>query len=401
MEIAFVSSNRLKQELDLKRNLLNARILSVFYNHPSRFIGSLLLGNNVALVIYGMAMADLLKPWIIDFLPDTIQSEFPVLLIQTIISTLLILITAEFIPKVLFRINPNTTLKFFSIPVWIFYYSFFPFILIYIGFSEFLLKKVFRVRLSSKRYQFSSIDLEEYVKEYNPDEEKQEEFNQEIQMIQNAMGFKNVKLRDCMVPRTEINALELNEKISNLIKLFTETGHSKIMIYEESIDKLIGYVHSFDMFRNPVNINKIIRKADVYPETMAANELLKEFIQSHRSVAIVVDEFGGTSGIVTMEDIIEEIFGEIEDEYDVEETVEKQLSEKEFILSTRLEIDYLNEKYKLDIPVSDEYETLAGFIIHYHESIPDKNEEILIPPFNFKILKSSGNRLEEVKLEII
>lgn len=401
MEIAFVSSNRLKQELDLKRNLLNARVLSVFYKNPSRFIGSLLLGNNIALVIYGMAMAKLLEPGIIDILPNSLRSEFYVLLIQTIISTLLILITAEFIPKVLFRISPNTTLKFFSIPVWIFYYSFYPFIFIYIGFSEFLLKKVFRVQLSSKRYQFSAIDLEEYVKEYYPDEEKQEEFNQEIQMIQNAMGFKNVKLRECMVPRTEINALEINEKISNLIKMFTDTGHSKIMIYEESIDKLIGYVHSFDMFRNPDNIKKIVRKADVYPETMAANELLREFIKNHRSVAIVVDEFGGTSGIVTMEDIIEEIFGEIEDEYDVEETVEKQLSAKEFILSARLEIDYLNEKFKLDIPTSDEYETLAGFIINNHESIPDKNEEISIPPFNFKILKSSGNRLDEVKLELI
>lgn len=401
MEIAFVSSNRLKQELDLKRNQFNARILSVFYNNPSRFIGSLLLGNNVALVIYGMAMARLLEPGIVDILPEVIRTEFMVLLIQTIVSTLLILFTAEFIPKVLFRINPNTTLKFFSIPVWIFYYSFYPFILLYIGFSEFILKKVFRVRLSSKRYQFSSIDLEEYVKEYNLDEEKQEEFNQEIQMIQNAMGFKNVKLRDCMVPRTEINALEINEKINNLIDLFTQTGHSKIMIYEESIDKLVGYVHSFDMFRNPESIKKIVRKADVYPETMAANDLLKEFIKSHRSVAIVVDEFGGTSGIVTMEDIIEEIFGEIEDEYDFEETVEKQISEKEFILSARLEIDYLNEKYKFNIPASDDYETLAGFIIHFHESIPEKSEEIILPPFKFKILKASGNRLEEVKLELI
>jgi len=401
MEIAFVSSNRLKQELDLKRNLLNARILSVFFNNPSRFIGSLLLGNNIALVIYGMAMAKLLEPAIVKVLPEALLSEFSVLLVQTIVSTLLILITAEFIPKVLFRINPNSTLKIFAIPVWIFYYSFYPFILLYIGFSEFILKRIFRVRLSSKMYQFSSVDLEEYVKEYKSDEEKIEEFNQEIQMIQNAMGFKNVKLRDCMVPRTEINALEMNENIKKLIELFTQTGHSKIMIYEESIDKIIGYVHSFDMFENPQSIKKIVRKANVYPETMAANELLKEFIKNHRSVAIVVDEFGGTSGIVTMEDIIEEIFGEIEDEYDFEETVEKQISKKDFIFSARLEIDYLNDKYKFEFPVSDEYETLAGFIIQFHESIPEKNEEILIPPFKFKILKASGNRLDEVKLELI
>lgn len=401
MEIAFVSSNRLKQELDLKRKLLNARVLSVFYENPGRFIGSLLLGNNIALVVYGIAMAKLLEPGIKEFIPHSGYSEFFVLLIQTIISTLIILLTAEFIPKVLFRINPNSILKFFSIPVWIFYYVFYPLVRIYIGFSEFILRKVFRVNISSTRYQFSSIDLEEYVKEFKPDEEKQDEYNQEIQMIQNAMGFKNVKLRDCMVPRTDIKALDINDDIDKLIALFIQTGHSKIMIFEESIDKLVGYVHSFDMFKKPESITEIIRKAEVYPETMTANDLLNDFIRNHKSVAIVVDEFGGTSGIVTMEDVIEEIFGEIEDEYDIEETVEKQISDVEFILSARIEIDYLNDKYKLDIPVSDEYETLAGFIIQYHESIPEKNEEIIIPPFKFQIIQSSGNRLEEVKLELI
>jgi len=401
MEIAFVSSSRLKQELDLKRKLLNARTLSVFYNNPSRFIGSLLLGNNIALVVYGIAMAKLLEPGIKDLIPDTLYSEFLVLLIQTIVSTLVILITAEFIPKVLFRINPNTTLKFFSIPVWIFYYSFYPFVLLYIGFSEFILKKVFRVHLSSNSYQFSAIDLEEYVKEFKPDEKTKDEYNQEIQMIQNAMGFKNVKLRDCMVPRTEIKALEIYDNIETLIELFVQTGHTKIMIYEDSIDNLIGYVHSFDVFKKPESIRKIIRKAKVYPETMAANDLLNDFIGSHKSVAIVVDEFGGTSGIVTMEDVIEEIFGEIEDEYDVEKTVEKQISQTEFILAARLEIDYLNDKYKLDIPVSDEYETLAGFIIQHHESIPEINEVITITPFKFQILNASENKLDEVKLELI
>lgn len=401
MEIAFVSSNRLKQELDLKRKLLTAKILSVFYENPSRFIGSLLLGNNIALVVYGIAMAKLLEPGIKSLLPASVYSEFLVLLLQTIISTLIILFTAEFIPKVVFRINPNSTLKLFSIPVWIFYYVFYPFVLLYIGFSEFILKKVLRVNLASRSYQFSAIDLEEYVKEFKPDEEKTDDYNQEIQMIQNAMGFKNVKLRDCMIPRTEIKALEINEDINAVTELFIQTGHSKIMIFEESIDKLIGYVHSFDMFRKPDNISTVIRKADVYPETMAANTLLNEFIGKHKSVAIVVDEFGGTSGIVTMEDVIEEIFGEIEDEYDVEETVEKQISDVEYILSARIEIDYLNEKYKLELPVSDEYETLAGFIIQHHESIPEINEEIIIPPFKFKILKSSVNKLEEVKLELI
>ena len=400
MEIAFVSSSRLKQELDLKRKILPARILSVFYSNPSRFIGALLLGNNIALVVYGIAMAILLESFIINVLPAGWNSEFVVLLIQTIISTLLILFTAEFLPKVLFRINPNATLKFFSIPVWLFYFIFYPVILLYIGFAEILLKKVFRLQLSNVSYEFSPIDLQAYVKEYQSVEERQETLNQEIQMVQNVIGFKNVKLRDCMVPRTDIKAVEISEDVEILRALFTSTGHSKIMIYEDTIDNLVGYVHAYDMFSKPPDIEKVTRKADVYPETMAAKDLLDFFIKKHKSTAIVVDEFGGTSGIVTMEDIIEEIFGEIEDEHDKEQMVEKEIRPNEYIFSTRIEIDYLNEKYKFNMTVSDEYETLAGFIIHFHESIPAVDETIEIPPFRFTILKSSGNRIEEVKLEV-
>ena len=400
MEIAFVSSSQLKHQLDIKRDVLSARILSVFYNNPSRFIGALLLGNNIALVVYGIAMAGLLEPLIIRALPPSFNSEVIVLLIQTLISTFIILITAEFFPKILFRINPNSVLKFFALPVWLFYYLFFPLILVYIGFSKFLLKQVFRISLSEESYQFSAIDLEEYVKEYAPGEEEEDEVNQEMQMIQNAIEFKNVKLRDCLVPRTEIKAIELNEDIAQLRQMFTTTTHSKIMIYEENIDKLVGYVHAFDMFSQPETIKDVVRKVDVYPETLPANKLLSDFISNHKSVAVVVDEFGGTSGIVTMEDVIEEIFGEIEDEYDKEENLEKKISETEYLFSARLEIDFLNEKYKLNIPVSDEYETLSGFIIHAHESIPELHEQIEINPFIFTVLKSSENRIEEVKLEI-
>jgi CBS domain containing-hemolysin-like protein len=400
MEIAFVSSSQLKHQLDIKRDILPARILSVFYNNPSRFIGALLLGNNVALVVYGIAMAGLLEPLIIKALPASFHSEVVVLLIQTLISTFIILITAEFFPKILFRINPNSTLKFFALPVWLFYYLFFPLIFLYIGLSKFLLKYVFRISLSEESYQFSAIDLEEYVKEYAPGEEEEAEVNQEMQMIQNAIEFKNIKLRDCLVPRTEIKAIELNEDVEQLRRLFTTTAHSKIMIYEENIDKLVGYVHAFDMFSQPETIKDVVRKVDVYPETLPANKLLSDFISNHKSVAVVVDEFGGTSGIVTMEDVIEEIFGEIEDEYDKEENLEKKISETEYLFSARLEIDFLNEKYKLNIPVSDEYETLSGFIIHAHESIPELHEQIEINPFIFTVLKSSENRIEEVKMEI-
>jgi CBS domain containing-hemolysin-like protein len=400
MEIAFVSSSQLKHQLDIKRDILPARILSVFYNNPSRFIGALLLGNNVALVVYGIAMAGLLEPLIIKALPASFHSEVVVLLIQTLISTFIILITAEFFPKILFRINPNSTLKFFALPVWLFYYLFFPLIFLYIGLSKFLLKYVFRISLSEESYQFSAIDLEEYVKEYAPGEEEEAEVNQEMQMIQNAIEFKNIKLRDCLVPRTEIKAIEINEDVEQLRRLFTTTAHSKIMIYEENIDKLVGYVHAFDMFSQPETIKDVVRKVDVYPETLPANKLLSDFISNHKSVAVVVDEFGGTSGIVTMEDVIEEIFGEIEDEYDKEENLEKKISETEYLFSARLEIDFLNEKYKLNIPVSDEYETLSGFIIHAHESIPELHEQIEINPFIFTVLKSSENRIEEVKMEI-
>jgi len=400
MEIAFVSSSRLKQELDLKRGILPAKILSSFYTHPSRFIGALLLGNNIALVVYGIAMTLVLEPFILHFLPVSMQSEFTLLLLQTILATLLILIVSEFIPKMLFRINPNTILKTFAVPVWLFYYLFYPVIFLYIGISEWIIRLFLRVDVSIYKYTFSAIDLNEYVQELHQEKQEDEPFVQEIQMMQNAIEFKNIKLRYCMIPRTEIVAIDISEEVRSLRKLFTETGHSKIMIYEDSIDNLLGYVHAYDMFKYPVNIQQVMRPAEIFPETMAASEVLSLFIKKHKSIAIVVDEFGGTSGMVTMEDIIEEIFGEIEDEYDTDEVVEKQLSETEFIFSARLEIDYLNEKYKLRLPESEEYETLAGFILHYHESIPLINEEIEISPCSFKILKASGNRLEEIKMKI-
>lgn len=400
MEIAFVSSSRLKHEIDLKRKILSSRLMASFYDNPSRFIGALLLGNNIALVVYGIAMATLLEPLITRALPYYWTSEFTILLIQTILSTLLILITAEFLPKVIFRINPNAVLKLFALPVWVFYILFFPVILLYIGIAEVILKKIFKVKLTHTSYQFSPIDLEEYVKDYQPVVESKETVKQEIQMIQNVIGFKYVKLRDCMVPRTEIKAVEQEEPVETVRRLFTETGHSKIMIYRESVDNMIGYVHAYDIFKSTGDLKKLIRKVDAYPETMAANELLDIFIQRHKSIAVVLDEFGGTSGMVTMEDIIEEIFGEIEDEYDKEQMVEKKISENEYVFSSRIEIDYLNEKYKFNIPVSDEYETLAGFIIQYHKSIPAVNETIKIKPYSFTVLKSSGNRIEEVRMSL-
>ena len=403
MEIAFVSSNRLMQELDVKRRIIPARVLSSFYNNPSRFIGALLLGNNIALVIYGIAIANLLEPLLINILPASLNGEYFILLIQTLLSTLLILLVAEFIPKALFRINPNAILKAFALPVWIFYFALYPVIMIYLGLSELILKVVFRVKLEKNSYKFSAIDFEGYVKDSIADGESVTDINQEIQMIQNAIEFKHVKLRDCMVPRTEIKALEINLPVEEFTKLLIETGHSKIFIYKNSIDEIIGYIHAYDLFSKPSSVKEIIRIINPYPETTQARDLLKDFIDNHKSVAVVIDEFGGTAGIVTLEDIIEEIFGEIEDEHDKNNSgdLEKQISESHFVFSTRLEIDYLNEKYKFDIPVLDDYETLAGFIIHNYNSIPSVNQKIKIDNFEFTILKSSGNRLEEVEMVIL
>ncbi len=405
MEIAFVSSSRLKQEIDIKRRLMPARILAIFYKNPSRFIGALLLGNNIALVVYGIAMAKLLTPAILALLPDTIETEFAQLLLLTIVSTLVILFTAEFLPKILFRISPNAILKFFSVPVWLFYFLFYPLIYLYIGFAELLLKYIFRLKLSPEAYSFSTVDLDEYVNNFKPvgssDTEEVEEISHNIQMIQNAIDFKNIKLRECMVPRTDIKAVELNSEIENLSALFTKTGHSKLVVFEESIDNIVGYVHVRDIFEKPESITKVLRPVNVFPETMAANELLSQLIKSKKSIAVVLDEFGGTSGIITIEDIIEEIFGEIEDEFDNDNTMEKQVSDTEFIFSSRLEIDFLNDKYNLNLPESDEYETLGGLIINHHESIPSTNERIEFDNFKFTVLKASENRIEEVKLEIV
>lgn len=401
MEIAFVSSNRLKIELDLKKNKFSAKLLNPFYKNPSRFIGSLLLGNNIALVVYGIVMAKMLEPSIRQILPQAILNDFSVLLTQTLLSTVLILIVAEFLPKILFRINPNTVINAFALPVWLFYYLLYPFIILYIGFAEFILKYIFRMELSHDDYHFSTIDLNDYLREYGSHEEHDESNNHDIQLFQNAIEFRHVKLRECMVPRTEIEAIKNTDTIADALKVFEETKHSKLLVYENNIDNIIGYIHSYDVFKRPKHIVEVLRKIEVFPETYAANLLLRHFIQARQGIAVVVDEFGGTAGIVAMEDIIEEIFGEIEDEYDEELDREEELADNEFIFSTRLEIDYLNKTYKLNLPESDEYETLAGFILHHHESIPDLAEEISITNFRIKVLKASDNKIEEVWLKVI
>ena len=401
MEIAFVSSNRLKIEVDKNKGSLSARILSRFNAIPSKFIGALLLGNNVALVIYGIAIAGILKPFINNIIPPLYNNETITLILQTIIATLIVLFVAEFMPKVLFRLNSNKILNFFAVPILVFYYIFYPVIYIYIGLSEFILKRfVKKIDFTSDDYTFSAIDLDNYLKEFSPDPTMQGEIQQEILMFQNAIDFRSVKLRESMVPRTEIVALEENEDMVKLRNAFISSGHSKIPVFSGTIDNIIGYTHSADIFKNPKSIKSITRQIIVVPETMLANVVLSMFIQQNKSIAVVVDEFGGTSGLITMEDVIEEIFGEINDEFDVEDLTEKQINNNEYIFSARLEIDYLNEKYPLNLPESDDYETLAGFIIHYHQSIPELNDTIQIKIFSFAILEATETRIEKVKLII-
>ncbi len=401
MEIAFVTSNKLKTELEKNKGNFSARIISHFQKSPSDFIATMLVGNSVSLVIYGIVMGNVLQKYILKIFPVQITSEFLIMLTQTIISTLIILVTAEFIPKMLFRINANHILNIFAVPVFIIYYILYPVTFISIFLSEFILKIFFKIKIVDQKHVFGYRDLDNYVREFFPNARNEKELKHEIQIFQNAMDFPLVKLRECMVPRTEIIAIDNQENISRLKNKFIETGLSKIIVYNENIDNITGYVHSYDMFRNPPSIKSVLRPLSFVPETMPANSLLTLFIQQRKSMAVVVDEFGGTSGIITMEDVIEEIFGEISDEFDVDELIEKQISKNEFIFSGRLEIDYINEKYSIGLPDSTDYETLAGLIMYHHQSIPLKNEKIFLKNFIFTIIQVSKTRIEQVHVKII
>lgn len=399
LEIAFSSLNRLQLEVELKKNSFSARIISLFFKNQSRFITSLLLGNNIALVIYGMSMSAIIGGSI------NIPNDFLMLLVQTLLSTMLVLLVGEFLPKVLFRINPNAILSFFALPTYLCFCLLYPLILVYTGISEFLIRFVLRQKISDSTYKFSTVDLNDYISEYADPEEENEDVQQEIQLFQNAMEFRSVKLRECMGPRNEIEAVKPTDTLGFVKNRFEDTKHSKLIVYEENIDNIVGYVHLNDVIRavtagQDSDISRLVRPIDFFPETYTADRLLKHFIQKHQGLAVVVDEFGGTSGIVSMEDVIEEIFGEIDDEYDVEKETEKEIGKDIFVFSARLEIDYLNETYKLDLPVSDDYETLAGMILHYCEDIPTVGETFNIGKYNVSILKASDMKLEEVKLEL-
>ncbi len=397
LEIAFVSANKLRIELDKKRGSYGSKIVSFLTKNPGQYITTMLVGNNAALVIYGYLMAIELTPLILSL---NITSEIAILVIQTLFSTLIILVTAEFLPKTLFRINPNKSLNIFSLPVIIIYALLYPIAKITMIISSIILQIFFKAKINNKQEQvvFSAIDLDHIIAQSKDENKDENEIEHDVKLFQNALDFSKVKLRECIIPRNEIIALELNSPVEKLKEKFIETGFSKILIYKESIDNIIGFVQSTDLFHNPSNISSMLKSLIIVPETMTASKLFNSFMKEHKSIALVVDEFGGTSGIVTIEDIIEEIFGEIEDEHDSSDLKEEQVSGTEFIFSGRLEIDYINEKYNLNINEEEEYETIAGFILHYHEEIPIEGEKITIDNFEFDILKMQGPKIELIKI---
>lgn len=400
-EIAFISSNKLRFELDRSQGNMAAKIIWNFLKRPSRFIATMLIANNIGLVVYGIIMTEsILTPdYLTSLLPRQLHSAAGILAIQTFISTMIILVAAEFIPKTLFRLNPNGILKLLSLPILTVYYILSPVVWLVLLLSRFFMKNIFRIEIVEEKPVFGRVDLDFYIRELTSKNSQVEEMDTEIRIFQNALDFKEVKVRECMIPRKEIIAIEMNDPLSELRKLFIETKLSKILVYRDTIDNIIGFVHSNEMFSQPEDIMQILLPVSIVPEVMNANELLKQFTNQHRSVAVVVDEFGGTSGMVTIEDVIEEIFGEIQDEHDVPEEIEKQISEDEFLFSGRHEIDYLNGKYGLEIEKKEGYETLSGFIFHNHENIPVAGEEIMIPPFRITVMKVKNNRIEQVRLK--
>ena len=398
MEIAFVSSNKLRFEMDRNEQSITSRILSVFYHNPNNFISTMLVGNNIALVIYGILMAELIEQ---NLLAGYITNEFLLVLTQTIISTLIILVTGEFLPKTLFKINPNFTLSLFAIPTFICYIVLYPISKFASGISGVLLLLTgTKINKEASEKAFTKVDLDHFIQSSIENSANEEEINTEVKIFQNALDFSSIKIRDCMVPRTEIIAIEDDASMEELMELFVEKGISKIIVYQDNIDNITGYIHSSELFREPENWQQCIRQLPIVPETMNANKLMKIFMQQKKSLEVVVDEFGGTSGIVALEDLVEQIFGEIEDEHDTTSYVAKEVGNNEYVLSGRLDIEKANEMFSLELPESDEYQTIGGLILHEYQSFPKAHEIITLGNFQFRILKVTATKIELVKLKV-
>jgi len=394
LEIAFITADKMQIEIINKKGGITAKVLTAFTGSPSRFIATLLIGNNLALVTFGVYMEELLEPQFKLFTENTLF----ILLLQTIVSTIVILLFAEYLPKTLFRLKPNLTLRFFSYPMYAIFWSLKWVVISIVEFSKFILRKFLNVDIKEDKPIFGRMELKQYLNERTENTKDEGKVDSEVQYYKNVLDFQSVKVRDCMVPRTEIIALEINTSLEKLNKVFIETGHSKILIFKDSIDEVIGFVHSKEVFKQPKTIASILLPLDYIPESMLAQRALNNFIQLRKSVLIVVDEFGGTAGMLTVEDILEEILGEIEDEHDKVDLIEEQLSDFKFLFSGRLEVDYLNENYNLRIPTHESYETIAGYIFLHTESIPKEGDVVLIDQFSILIEKVSETRIELIKL---
>lgn len=401
MEIAFVSSNKLQVELDRNNMNMTSKILSIFYSHPNDFISALLVGNNIALVIYGILMADVINQTIFSS-PDFITNEGIKVFSQTILSTLIVLVTGEFLPKTLFKINPNQMLRTFALPTFACYVILYPIARFTSALSRIILFIMgLKVNKKATENAFTKIDLDNFIQSSIDSTKNEDSITDEVKIFQNALYFSNTKVRECMIPRTEIEAIDIKDSIESLKNHFIESGNSKIIVYKGDIDHIVGFIHSSEMFHNPTDWTSRIKEVPVVPETMQAQKLMKRFMQQKKSLAVVVDEFGGTSGLVTLEDLVEEIFGDIEDEHDTTTYTAKQIGDHEYVISGRLEIEKVNELLNLNLPESDEYVTVSGFILHKYQSFPKLNEIIKFDKYEFKIIKNTATKIELVRLIII
>ena len=398
MEIAFVSVDKLRFEMDRKAGITSS-IISYFLRNPNNFISTMLVGNNIALVIYGILMAQIIE---VNLLAGIISNHFVMVLVQTVISTLIILVTGEFLPKTLFKINPNLMLKVFAVPLFICYVILFPISKLASGLSYLFLRLLgMKVNKEASAKAFGKVDLDYFIQTSIENADSEEELDAEVKIFQNALDFSNIKIRDCIVPRTEVVAVDLTTTLEDLKNLFVESGISKIIVYDGNIDNVVGYIHSSEMFRNPVDWRNNVKDVPIVPETMAAHKLMKLFMQQKKTIAVVVDEFGGTAGIVSLEDLVEEIFGDIEDEHDNTSYVCKQIGEHEYVLSARLEIEKVNETFGLDLPESDDYLTVGGLILNRYQRFPKLHEVNEVDKYQFKIIKVTATKIELVRLKVI
>jgi CBS domain containing-hemolysin-like protein len=393
IEIAYVTSNKFHIEIENKKGNFSYQVLSKLMKKPARFIAAMLVGNNIALVVYGTFMPELLDP-----LLGGISNEYVLLLGQTLLSTIIILVLAEFLPKAVFNTHSTRLLEAFALPTQLFYWLFAPIVALMIWVSNFVMKYILKTDTAHTQQVFDKVDLDNYIRERTDAGTEEEDVDAEIQIFRNALDFSEIKAREFMVPRTEIEAVDVDAGLEELRARFIESNLSKILIYKNNVDNIIGYAHSFELFKLPKSIRSMLRPVSFIPESMAANEVLNLLIKERRSIAVVIDEFGGTSGLVTIEDIVEELFGEIDDEHDTEDLLEKQVHEDEWVLSARHEISYLNEKYDLQLPESENYTTLGGLILNLLESIPEKGERINLEHYLFEIKEVSNARIEEVRL---